>query len=366
MSEFKKKAERDLSAPFVAPEKAPLFGALDLGTNSCRMLIARPVAKEFEVVDAFSKTVYLGKGLDSNGRLSNSAMRRTISALHVCQNKLRRNDVKNFRLVATAACRQAVNGRDFVKRARKEARLKLEIIKPAEEARLAVVGSASHIKSTTEQVLVVDIGGGSTELVWLDLTGVRPDDRRGAMMRIPGELKKPKEVDGFAGVKVVDWISVPFGVTTLKDQFNDVEEDKAAYAMMAWYFEEFIAQFGPVGANYPSEILPNFQIIGTSGTITTIAATEMGLPRYDRKRVDGYEMTSASVEAEIDRYLTGGPEWRANNPCIGEGRKELIMSGAAILQSILSVWPTELLTVADRGLREGILYSQMVKQGYLG
>ncbi len=365
MSGCEKISAQALAAPSIVAEKAPLFGALDLGTNSCRMLIARPVGKEFEVVDAFSKTVYLGKGLESSGRLSNSAMRRTISALHVCQNKLRRNDVKHFRLVATAACRQAVNGRDFVKRARKEARLKLEIIKPAEEARLAVVGSASHVKSTTEQVLVVDIGGGSTELVWLDLTGVRPEDRRGAMMRIPGELKKTKEVDGYAGVKVVDWISVPFGVTTLKDQFNEVEEDKAAFAMMSWYFEEFIAQFGPVSDDFTSRNLPNFQIIGTSGTITTVAATQMGLPRYDRKRVDGYEMTSALVEAEIDRYLLGGPEWRAKNPCIGEGRKELIMSGAAILHSILSVWPTDLLTVADRGLREGILYSQMVKQGFL-
>ena len=134
---------KTVTSPVVIPEKAPLFGALDLGTNSCRMLIARPVGKEFEVVDAFSKTVYLGKDLEVTGRLSNASMRRTISALHVCQNKLRRNDVKNFRLVATAACRQAENGREFVKRARKEARVKLEIIKPAEEARLAVVGSAS-------------------------------------------------------------------------------------------------------------------------------------------------------------------------------------------------------------------------------
>jgi exopolyphosphatase/guanosine-5'-triphosphate,3'-diphosphate pyrophosphatase len=330
------------------------------------MLIARPRANDFEVVDAFSKTVYLGKGLDATGRLSNSAMRRTISALHVCQNKLRRSDVKHFRLVATAACRQATNGREFVQRANKEARLKLEIIKPAEEARLAVVGSASLVKPTTEQVLVVDIGGGSTELVWLDLTGVRPEDRRGAMMRIPGELKRPKEVDGFAGVKVVDWISVPFGVTTLKEQYSDVEGDKASYAMMSWYFEEYITQFGPVLSDDSAGILPNFQIIGTSGTITTIAATQMGLARYDRGKVDGYQMTSDMVEAEVDRYLEHGPEWRAGNPCIGDGRKDLIMSGAAILHSILRVWPTDTLTVADRGLREGILYSQMVKQGFLG
>ena len=174
------------------------------------------------------------------------------------------------------------------------------------------------------------------------------------IFRSPGGLQGP----------VVDWISVPFGVTTLKEQYSDVEEDKAAYAMMSWSFEEYISHFGPSQSD-DLKILPNFQIIGTSGTITTIAATKLGLQRYDRQKVDGYEMTSAEVGLEIDRYLTGGPEWRAKNPCIGDSRKDFIMSGAAILRSILRVWPTNTLTVADRGLREGILYSQMVKQGFL-
>lgn len=354
-----------IKSPAVLPEKAPLFGALDLGTNSCRMLIARPRKNDFEVVDAFSKTVYLGKGMDTTGRLSNAAMRRTISALHVCQKKLRQHNVKYSRLVATAACRQAVNGRDFIKRARREAHIKLEVIKPAEEARLAVVGSVGHLKSMTEQVLVVDIGGGSTELVWLDLTNVKPENRRNSIMRLQSNLMHTKKFDAATGVKVVDWVSVPFGVSTLKEQFSDVQEDKAAYAMMSWYFEEYITHFGPSNSNSLANILPNFQIIGTSGTITTIAATHLGLIRYDRQKVDGYEMTSDQVEAEIDRYLVGGPVWRADNPCIGASRKDLIMSGAAILRSILRVWPTNTLTVADRGLREGILYSQMVKQGYL-
>ena len=364
MSGKQKNKSKSMQSPSIITEGLPLFSALDLGTNSCRMLIARPRKNDFEVIDAFSKTVYLGKGMDSTGKLSNSAMRRTISALHVCQKKLNQNDVKYSRLVATAACRQAMNGRDFIKRVRKETKLKLEIIKPSEEARLAVIGSVGHLKAKTEQVLVVDIGGGSTELVWLDLTNVEPKNRKNSIMLMQSNQLRKKELDKLTGVKVVDWISVPFGVTTLKEQYSDVEEDKAAYAMMSWSFEEYISHFGPSQSD-DLKILPNFQIIGTSGTITTIAATKLGLQRYDRQKVDGYEMTSAEVGLEIDRYLTGGPEWRASNPCIGDSRKDFIMSGAAILRSILRVWPTNTLTVADRGLREGILYSQMVKQGFL-
>ncbi|GLQ34421.1 exopolyphosphatase [Amylibacter marinus] len=330
------------------------------------MLIARPHRDDFKVVDAFSKTVYLGKGLDRSGRLSEPAILRTIGALNICAAKLRKHNVKKMRLVATAACRQAQNGRDFIRRVKQETGLKLEVIKPHEEARLAVIGSASHVKPCTEQVLVLDIGGGSTELVWLDISGVRPEARRGALMRLQRDIHKAKkQPDQMSGMRVVDWISVPLGVTTLREQFSDVDGDKARYAMMSWYFEEYIAQFGPYGEEDRDKILPKFQIIGTSGTVTTIAASYMKLRRYDRGKVDGYEMTSEQVEAEIERYLVGGPKWRAANTAIGAGRIELIMSGAAILQAVLRVWPTDLLTVADRGLREGILYSLMVADGHL-
>lgn len=347
------------------PNEGELFGAIDLGTNSCRMLIARPEGREFQVLDAFSKPVYLGKGLDNSGRLSHGSIERTIGALQVCAKKLRQHDVKNSRMVATACCRQAINGRDFIKRVRQETGLKLEIIKPEEEARLAVIGCAAHLKQGVDQVVVIDIGGGSTELVWLDLAAVAPSDRRRALMELRSNLRKPRQHNSDSCVKVVDWISVPFGVATLRDQFSDVEGDKDRYAMMSWYFEEYIAQFGPVLNTWTDDFLKSFQIIGTSGTVTTIASTHMRMPRYQRDKVDGFSMSAHQVEAEIDRYLQLGPMGRAKEPCIGAGRKEFIMSGSAILQAILRVWPTQTLTIADRGLREGLLYSQMAKAGYL-
>lgn len=340
-------------------EAAPLYAALDLGTNSCRMLIARPRGSQFHVIDSFSKAVQLGTGLETSGRLSRASMGRTVQALRICQKKLEMHGVKRMRLVATEACRRASNSRDFMRAIRRETGLALEIIPPEEEARLAVVSCAPLVQPKTEQLLVVDIGGGSTELVWLDLTSVAPNKRAQALMGFHrGSLTK----GGSPKVKVVDWISVPLGVATLREQFGDVENDAARFALMSWYFEEQLANFSPYNAVQPRE---GFQIIGTSGTITTVAASYLGLKRYDRTKVDGLSMTSGQIDSVIQEYLSLGPEGRRTDPRIGRDRHALIMSGAAILQALMRCWPTDRLSVADRGLREGLLYAQMSADGVL-
>src|SRR6056297_2464578 len=225
------------------PDSAPLYAALDLGTNSCHMLIARPDGNQFKVVDSFSKSVQLGAGLETSGRLSRSSSYRTIQALRVCQQKLKRHKVKRMRLVATEACRRASNGADFMTRVQRETGLRLDIIKPQEEAQLAVVSCAPLVSRKTEQLLVVDIGGGSTELVWIDLRDVPHAQRRRAIMRMHSGFHCPDS--GFPAAKVVDWISVPLGVATLRDQFRDVEDDSARFALMSWFFEENLAEFAP-------------------------------------------------------------------------------------------------------------------------
>ena len=347
-----------------APEDR-LYAAVDLGTNSCRMLIARPKGLDFEVVDAFSKPVYLGKGLVNNGNLSKDAMNRTMSALHICKQKLCSNKVNHVRLVATEACRQARNGRAFLKRVKDTTGLRFEVIPPKEEARLAVVGAAPHVCETSEQVLVVDIGGGSTEMVWIDLRDVAPEDRKSAVLHLQIGSKRRKKHNRF-GAKVVDWISIPWGVSTLLGQYSDVENDADQFALMSWFFEEQLYQFGPAQAK-ANNLCPNcFQLIGTSGTVTTVAASHLKLSRYIRDKVDGTDMNAGDVDAVVDNYLRMGPAGRQLDPCIGKSREVLIMSGAAILQGILRVWPTERLTVADCGLREGLLYSQMTEQGVWG
>ncbi|MDR9394261.1 MAG: Ppx/GppA phosphatase family protein [Roseovarius sp.] len=354
---FPKPVERPAPPP---PESAPLYAALDLGTNSCRMLVARPEGSQFKVVDSFSKSVQLGAGLEKSGRLSRSSIHRTIQALRVCNHKLRRNNVSRMRLVATEACRRACNGADFMKRVRRETGLDLDIIQPQEEAQLAVVSCAPLVSANTDQLLVVDIGGGSTELVWIDLTGVPRRERARSIMRMHAGFA-PTDPD-FPAARVVDWISVPLGVATLRDQFHDVEDDSARFALMSWFFEENLAEFAPYKHEQTRE---GFQIVGTSGTVTTVAASHLGLRRYDRNKVDGLTMTSDEIDRVIRTYLALGPVGRRRDPRIGLDRQALIMSGSAILQALLRCWPTDRLSVADRGLREGILYAQMAADGVL-
>lgn len=337
-----------------------LYAALDLGTNSCRMLIAQPKGSQFHVVDSFSKSVQLGAGLEQTGRLSRSSVSRTLQALKVCKKKLEKHDVKRMRLVATEACRRARNSRDFLRAVRREVGIELEIIKPEEEARLAVISCAPLVSTKTDQLLVVDIGGGSTELVWIDLSSVPRIERPRAIMRLHRGFHNTDSP--FPHAKVVDWISVPLGVATLKDQYRDVEDDSARFALMSWLFEEKLADFAPYANGVCRE---GFQIIGTSGTVTTVAASHLGLRRYDRNKVDGLRMTSEQIDRVIRDYLDLGPEGRRRDPRIGRDRQELIMSGSAILQALLRIWPTDRLSVADRGLREGLLYAQMSMDGVL-
>jgi exopolyphosphatase/guanosine-5'-triphosphate,3'-diphosphate pyrophosphatase len=336
-----------------------LYAAVDLGTNSCRMLIAQPKGSQFTVLDSFSKTVQLGVGLELSGRLSHASMGRTVQALRICQKKIERHGVQRMRLVATEACRRARNARDFIRQVRRETGLQIEIIAPEEEARLAVISCAPLVSPRTEQLLVVDIGGGSTELVWIDLAAVEPDDRPRAIMRLHAGFNVKGETPA---ARVVDWISVPLGVATLKDQFEDVEDEGARFALMSWFFEENLANFSPYNAENPRD---GFQIIGTSGTVTTVAASFLGLRRYDRSKVDGLRMSSDQIDTVIRDYLSLGPDGRRGDPRIGRDRQALIMSGAAILQALMRIWPTDSLSVADRGLREGLLYAQMSADGVL-
>lgn len=342
------------------PDPGALYGALDLGTNSCRMLIAQPRGNQFHVVDSFSKSVQLGQGLEASGRLSRGAMDRTIQALRICRKKLENHKVRRMRLITTEACRRAENAGQFINNIKRETGLTLDIIEPEEEARLAVISCASLVSTHTEQLLVVDIGGGSTELVWIDLSNVPRMDRPKAIMRLHRGFKQGDTP--FPHAKVVDWISVPLGVATLRDQFNDVDDDAGRFALMSWFFEENLASFSPYSSVQSKE---GFQIIGTSGTVTTVAASHLGLRRYDRNKVDGLAMTGDQIDKVVHKYLELGPQGRRADPRIGRDRQALIMSGSAILQALLRVWPTDRLSVADRGLREGLLYAQMSADGVL-
>lgn len=315
---------------------APLYGALDLGTNNCRLLIAKPARDGFRVVDSFSRIVRLGEGLSRTGRLDDAAMDRAYDALMLCGERVARKGVESTRLmaVATQACRQADNGAAFIERVRIGTGLKLRIIDPVEEARLAVEGCLNLFDQSAEAVLVVDVGGGSTELSWLR--------RRGADFVLEG------------------WMSAPVGVVTLAERYPE-----PVGGLDDWY-EAMVADMAAALA--PSPVDPALRevfsagrghLVGTSGAITSLAGIHLGLRRYQRNLVDGLWMSRGDCEAAADTLKRLGHGGRAAEPCIGPDRADLVLAGAAIMEAVQRAWPSERVRVADRGLREGLLLQQM-------
>jgi exopolyphosphatase/guanosine-5'-triphosphate,3'-diphosphate pyrophosphatase len=352
---------RPSARPGTGDPQAPRYAALDLGTNNCRLLVAEPSPEGFRVLDAFSRNVRLGEGVEARGELARPAMARTLEALRICAAKIRRHDVRRARIVATEACRRAANGRAFLRRVRRETGLEMEIITPEQEARLALAGCAPLLDETAEHLMVFDIGGGSTELIWMDLSGADPRERQDLLLALAPGRGGPgrSELRRAARGRIVDWISAPVGVATLNDRYADVDGDRERYALMACHFEEQIAGFLPYEEDIGQAHLPRLQIIGASGTVTTLGALRLGLPRYDRARVDGMWLERAAAERLTGELLTLGPAGRRAHPGLGPDRAELIVAGAAILTTILRLWPAERIRVADRGLREGMLHSLM-------
>jgi exopolyphosphatase / guanosine-5'-triphosphate,3'-diphosphate pyrophosphatase len=310
------------------------FAALDLGTNNCRLLIARPRGDHFAVVDAFSRIVRLGEGLGASGRLSDAAMDRAVSALSICADKLMRRNVLMARSVATEACRRASNGAEFVNRVYRETGIKLDIISPQEEARLAVLGCHRLLEPGSSPALIFDIGGGSTEIALVDDSGSTP--------------------------RTLDWISVPWGVVSLSetetDDYESAEARQKGYKRMK---KRVLESFGAFAMKAETLASDHLRLLGTSGTVTTLASVHLGLPSYDRRQVDGLQVEASSM-MDICRQLADmSVQERAQLPCIGRERADLVVAGCAILEAIMHIWPAARVGVADRGIREGVLRQLM-------
>ena len=327
----------------------PVYGALDLGTNNCRLLVARPSRRGFQVIDAFSKIIRLGEGVSQTGVLSEAAMSRTMDALKICSEKMQRREVRRARLIATEACRVARNGGDFVSRVRSETGLDLEVISRETEARLAVAGCASLIDRDSDWALVFDIGGGSSELIWLDLRRLESSKRHTLSDRVKVQNA------------IAAWTSLPMGVVTLAERFGGRNVDAALFEAMVGDVLLKLHAFEKVHGIAREIAGGRAHLLGTSGTVTTVAGMHLGLPCYSRNKVDGCWLSGVEVRAVIARLLTLNFEGRAAQPCIGPERADLVLAGCAILEAMLRIWPCERLRVADRGLREGILANLMAE-----
>jgi exopolyphosphatase / guanosine-5'-triphosphate,3'-diphosphate pyrophosphatase len=330
----------------------PVYGALDLGTNNCRLLVARPSRRGFLVIDAFSRIIRLGEGVLRSGCLSDAAMNRTIEALKICADKMRRRNVSRSRLIATEACRIASNSGEFIDRVRRDTGLAIEIVSRETEAKLAVSGCASLIDRNCDWALVFDIGGGSSELIWLDLTRMDRPWRRSIHDRL--------EVQSC----IAGWTSLPIGVVNLAERHGGREVDRENYEAMVADVTRALADFE--GAYRFRNRIANgcAHFLGTSGTVTTIAGIHLGLPAYDRSRVDGCWLDADDVRRVSDALIDMSYAERVAQPCIGHERADLVLAGCAILEALLRVWPCQRLRVADRGLREGILATLMARDGH--
>jgi exopolyphosphatase/guanosine-5'-triphosphate,3'-diphosphate pyrophosphatase len=313
------------------------YAAIDLGTNNCRLLIARPSADGFVVVDAFSRIVRLGEGLAATGRISDAAIDRAIAALSICAEKLKRRHVTLARSVATEACRRADNGTTFIERVYRETGIALDIITAKEEARLAVLGCHALLEPGEGPALIFDIGGGSTELVLVDTSGPVPT--------------------------ILDWQSAAWGVVSLTESepldTGDAHARADAYARMRARVSEAFRTFA---GRLPKDV-PYIRLLGTSGTVTTLASIHLDLPRYDRQAIDGLIVPTEAMRAISARLAGMSMTERKQLPCIGNERADLVVAGCAILECILDLWPAERLGVADRGIREGILRGLMERNG---
>ncbi len=316
-----------------------VYAALDLGTNNCRLLIACPTGDGFRVVDSFSRIIRLGEGISATGCISDAAIERAIAALSICRDKIHFRRAKRLRLIATEACRAASNAEGFRDRVAAETGIRLEVIDRETEAALAVIGCSPLLDPQGRGAILFDIGGGSTELVRIE----RDPNAQGAAPRIKA------------------WMSIPLGVVTLAEHFGGRDVTPQSYAQMVQEVAQHVAPF----ASEHGGDLRNIHLLGTSGTVTTLAGVHLNLARYDRRRVDGIWMSDADITATIARLLGMSYQERANNNCISIERADLVLAGCAILDAIRNAFPLPRLRVADRGLREGMLVEKMREDGAL-
>ena len=316
-----------------------VYAALDLGTNNCRLLIACPSGDSFRVVDSFSRIIRLGEGISATGCISEAAIDRAIAALSICRDKIQSRKARRLRLIATEACRAASNADCFRDRVAAETGIQLEVIDRETEAALAVIGCSPLLDPSGRGAILFDIGGGSTELVRIE--------------RDPAEKNlKPR---------IKAWMSIPLGVVTLAEHFGGRDVTKECYERMVG---EVAGHIAPFAAEHGRD-QDGMHLLGTSGTVTTLAGIHLNLARYDRRRIDGIWMDDAGVTATINRLLGMNYQQRANNNCISVERADLVLAGCAILDAIRRVFPLPRLRVADRGLREGMLVEMMREDGAL-
>ncbi|TDH59141.1 Ppx/GppA family phosphatase [Dankookia rubra] len=313
------------------------YAALDLGTNNCRLLVGAPAHAGFRVVDSFSRIVRLGEGLAATGRLSETAMDRAVAALAACAEKLARRPVRHLQAVATEACRRATNGAAFLARVEAETGLRPRIISAREEAELAMESCSPLLEDQDRRALLFDIGGGSTEIAWI---------------RVPAAAG---QAGGQPPAELIGYVSMPLGVVTLAERAGASCFTEEGFHAVVDEVAEHLRRFDRVHCIGQEIRAGGVRLIGTSGTVTTLAGVALALPRYRRPLVDGRVLDIEVADQALGDLFALGRAGLAAHPCVGPERVDFVLPGCAVYAAIRKVWPVPTLTVADRGLREGML-----------
>ncbi|TVR96783.1 MAG: Ppx/GppA family phosphatase [Rhodospirillales bacterium] len=321
---------------------APVYAAIDLGTHNCRLLIAKPAsARGCRVIEGYSRPVRLGEGLDRRGELSPEAVERALDALRCCIYRMHRAGVRRVRAVATEPCRQAANATAFVAEVKRQTGLRLERLSADDEIALTLAGCQGLLTPHSFGfALLVDIGGGSTEVSWIE-----------------------QRTDG--PPRVLAFLSIPCGVVTFAERYGSDRVPPATFAAMVEALSRHLERF-PEATRVDEAIRAGrVQMLATSGTVTTLGACYLRLKRYQRSRVDGLTLSFRDLAVVSATLAATSLSARAANPCIGVDRADLVVAGCAILQAVCRRWPVGRLTVADRGIREGLLAAMMAEDGFV-
>lgn len=313
----------------ITPQTAEYLAAIDLGTRNCRLIIAKHHGGQIEIVDLFSRFVCLGEGVAQSRRLGRKAMERTITVLKQCAKRLSHYPNVVFSGVTTDAVRRAENAQSFLRRVARETGLKLEMIDEKEEAYYEVLGCARVLDMRKKRHIIFDIGGGSSEIILCSL-------------------------DQEKRVRIDEMLSLPYGVVNLYESV-----DKLTFTSYTSIVEEvqnlcrrfLVAHLGDLA----SQDVSAFQVIGTSGTTTTVAAMHHNLKMYDRERVDGTSLCFEDVQKVIHYVQSLSPAERRSNAFCGHVEDDLVLTGFAILEGILRAVPCMYFTVTDAGVRDGLI-----------
>ncbi len=306
----------------IAPDIMSILAGIDIGTNTLRLLIADVKGKySFKEIRSERRITRLGEGLIENGRLMPSAEERTIFVLKEFGEILKGYPVEALAAVATSAVREAENGREFVDKIKVETDFDVEVISGEEEARRTFLGVVAGLNNKNGSLLIIDIGGGSTEFI----------------------VSRNAEV--------LNTISTGMGVVKLTEEFikSDPVSDRELEGLRNAIEKEVKGLKDSL--NSPA----NAAFVGTAGTITTLAAIDQNLTLYNPLRINNYVIKKKSVDRIFDNLKSMTIEERLNMPALEKGREDLIIAGTAIVLSVMEKFGFSEMTVCDYGLREGIV-----------